>query len=616
MILSELYKLYNRLIQDPECRECLPQLGMSSQKISFIVILTPEGKLLDIQDGKIEVTNGKKTSLTPRNLLVPGGAHSSGDTVSPRLLWDKIEYIFGYCNAKEKIGKATQVLFPAFREAHRELREKFKLDDPGLNAVIAFLDSWDPMNIPEEWRVKIEAYGDNFGVFKIQGQKGYVYESPTVMDACLKYFMATNEKQTLGMCLITGERDVPIVRTVETKVKLGEKGGAIATFNATSYESYGKEQTFNAPLSEMGAFKAYNALNFLLGDKRYNIRLGDTTVVFWTDRPTSFDDCLSEILGGASASDLEAMDTVVAQKVQAFWEIVRNAKDPSKVELANEVTTPFYMLGISPNAARIVIRFWHESTLGDLILKLHRYAEETVVEKQFPGDPDHISLYKLLSATVRQKQGAEKPSDPPPLLAGAVLRSVIGGTLYPQSLYQLVLNRINVAHDVGNTNAKSIKVGKKVSYTQAAIVKAFLLRNKNMKGVTMALNPDNKTPAYLLGRLFATLEKTQGDALGDVNAGIADKYYSSAAATPRVVFPLLLDLFRKHLKKLAGEKPSYAISKEKLVGEILDSIDATVGFPNQLSLEERGLFALGYYQQMRVFFTKKDGVSEEETVES
>lgn len=122
----------------------------------------------------------------------------------------------------------------------------------------------------------------------------------------------------------------------------------------------------------------------------------------------------------------------------------------------------------------------------------------------------------------------------------------------------------------------------------------------------MGLNTENKNPAYLLGRLFATLEMTQNDSSGGVNAGVGDKFYSSASATPRIVFPTILDMFRKWIKKLSSDKPGLAIVRERLVGEILDDIDSTEGFRSQLTLEERGLFALGYYQQMRVFFTKKN----------
>lgn len=122
----------------------------------------------------------------------------------------------------------------------------------------------------------------------------------------------------------------------------------------------------------------------------------------------------------------------------------------------------------------------------------------------------------------------------------------------------------------------------------------------------MSLNTENKSPAYLLGRLFATLEKTQDESSGGVNAGVGDKFYSSASATPKIVFPTLLDLFRKHLKKIEADNKGRAIYFEKLVTEILDSIDSIEGFPANLTLEERGLFALGYYQQIRVFFTSKE----------
>ena len=286
------------------------------------------------------------------------------------------------------------------------------------------------------------------------------------------------------------------------------------------------------------------------------------------------------------------MDTAQTQRLQSFWKIISQAGDPDLAELGDDASTPFYMLGIEPNAARIVIRFWHESSLGDFILRLRQHAQDMAIQKTFPNDPDHIPLWLLLAQAARDSNGI------PPLLAGSLLRSVLEGLPYSKSLYQLTLNRVNVGHD-------KYKIGGKVSYCQASVIKAFLIRNTNRKGLTMGLNTENKTPAYLLGRLFATLEMTQNDSSGGVNAGVGDKFYSSASATPRIVFPTILDMFRKWIKKLSSDKPGLAIVREKLVGEILDDIDSTKGFPSQLSLEDRGLFALGYYQQMRAFFTKK-----------
>ena len=604
MILTKLYDLYGRLERDPEFEEALPQLGTSKQKMSFVVVLTPEGKLFDIEDKRrMEVITDKKgkqkSILVTTDLIVPGGARKTGSGANPQLLWDSPAYMLGFYptsakkNEKDQ-AKARNNLFPAFRERHRKFRDSNGLHDLGLDAVVSFLDSWNPDNIPGDIREKIERFGDHFGTFAIQGRTGYVFETPVVMEAALCELKGTDPNAVRGTCLITGKNDSVLSRIVETKVKLGANPGgtAIVSFDKSAFCSYGKDQTFNSPLSEEAAFKAHNALNLLIADSRYHFKLADTTVVFWTGKKTRTEGFLSWVVNPPIVSGCPAMDAALAQRIQSFWKIVAQAGDPDLTELGDDPSTPFYMLGIEPNAARIVVRFWHESSLGDFVRRLQRHAQDMAIEKTFPDDPDHIPLWLLLSQTAREAKGI------PPLLAGTLLRSVLEGLPYPESLYQLTLNRINVGHD-------KYHVGNKVSYCQAAVVKAFLSRNTNQKGLTMALNPENKTPAYLLGRLFATLEMTQNDASGGVNAGVGDKFFSSASATPRIVFPTLLDLFRKWIKKLSADKPGLAVVRDRLVGEILDDIDSTKGFPSQLSLEERGLFALGYYQQIRAFFTKK-----------
>ena len=402
MILSELYKLYGRLEGDLEFEEALPRLGTSKQKMSFLVVLTPDGRLFDIQDAKIQkilsAKNGKEKIVSvTRDLIVPGGAHPSGSAPTPRLLWDSTAYIFGCYPDKAKKSekdreKARNALFPAFRERHRRFRDTSGLHDSSLDAVVAFLDSWDPANIPEDIREKINQYGDNFGTFAIQGKAGYVFEAPVVKEACLREELGTDSSAPRGTCLITGESGVPLVSTVETKVKLAGTsvgGGAIASFNAPAYESYGKEQTYNAPLSDEAAFKAYNALNLLISDTRYHFKLADTTVVFWTGKKTRTEGFLSCVFNPPIVSNGPVMDSALAQSIRKFWEIIARADDPDLSDLGDDASTPFFMLGIEPNAARIVIRFWHESSLGVFVRRLRDHAQDMKIDKAFPDDPDH-----------------------------------------------------------------------------------------------------------------------------------------------------------------------------------------------------------------------------------
>ena len=124
----------------------------------------------------------------------------------------------------------------------------------------------------------------------------------------------------------------------------------------------------------------------------------------------------------------------------------------------------------------------------------------------------------------------------------------------------------------------------------------------------MALDITRTTVPYCLGRLFAVLEKTQKDASGkDINATIKDRYFASASATPKVVFPILIRLVQNHLKTIKRNKPGLGISREKLLGEIMNKLN---DFPATLKLEEQGEFAIGYYHQWQNFFVKNDEKNE------
>ena len=121
----------------------------------------------------------------------------------------------------------------------------------------------------------------------------------------------------------------------------------------------------------------------------------------------------------------------------------------------------------------------------------------------------------------------------------------------------------------------------------------------------MSLDPNRTTTPYLLGRLFATLEKVQEESSGgNLNVTVKDRYFSSASTTPRTVFPRLLSLHQNHMKKLKSEKHGLAITREKLIGEIIGYLPPTM--PASLRLEDQGEFAIGYYHQRQNFFTKKE----------
>lgn len=117
----------------------------------------------------------------------------------------------------------------------------------------------------------------------------------------------------------------------------------------------------------------------------------------------------------------------------------------------------------------------------------------------------------------------------------------------------------------------------------------------------MSLNPESKNPAYLLGRLFAALEKVQQDAIGDANASIKDRFFTSACATPASVFPVLLRLSQHHIAKA-----EYGRYIDGLIEDILNLLDINQNpIPTHLNLDEQGIFILGYYHQRANFYLSK-----------
>jgi len=187
------------------------------------------------------------------------------------------------------------------------------------------------------------------------------------------------------------------------------------------------------------------------------------------------------------------------------------------------------------------------------------------------------------------------------LLGGALMRAILTGAPYPEGLYAAMLNRIR--HD-SDEERHSVKI----NYIRAAYIKAHLLRkyrrqdhNPYQEALQMSLNESFTHPAYVLGRLFAVLEKAQREAIGqNINATIKDRYFTSACATPASVFPTLLRLAHHWTSKA-----EYGGVSDRKIQDLLDMLDAKP-FPSRLTLEEQGVFVLGYYHQRAAFYSKSD----------
>ena len=212
-----------------------------------------------------------------------------------------------------------------------------------------------------------------------------------------------------------------------------------------------------------------------------------------------------------------------------------------------------------------------------------------------PFEPEVFPPWKLLAETVSP---ASRDKSASPLLSGAVMRAILTGSPYPESLASAIHLRIRAEHEV--------------SYYKAAILKACLLRKRlkpsDREVLTVSLNEQSTNKAYVLGRLFSVLEKAQQDASPGISTTIRDRYFASACANPSSVFPTLLRLSMAHISKA-----EYGTTSYNRIDSLLGKLEVTDDpFPAQLSLDEQGIFILGYYHQNRANYTKTEKKEEEQ----
>lgn len=589
MILDALVRHYDQLAEDPESD--VAPFGFSLQKIGFALVLNSDGSLHAIES-RIDESSGKPR---PIEMVVPhpGGKRTSG--IAPYFLWDKTAYVLGRDLVEEakspKKAKRLNEQFQAFRKLHHKFAER--VDHPVLRAICSFLDNWQPTDA--DALDDFESISGHNMVFCMRNELRYAHEVPELRQIWVASLETNRSDANTSTCLVTGTLE-PIARTHPPIKGVYDPGGqaekSIVSFNKPSFDSMGKEQSHNAPVSERAAFAYATALNRLLANNKHRVQLGDTTCLFWTEaKDSDAPDALAEAMGAWPFALPSAGGELVRAALADFLERFRQGRDGADTSRlsTDDADAAFYILGLAPNAARISVRFWHRCTIGELAARLQSHQDAMRV---IPDRPDArpLTIWQLLRETAREAR------DIPPLLGGAYARAVMLGGKYPDAMMTALWRRI-VADRI-------------INYPRAAAIKAWLNRNYQQE-ITVALDTTRTDTAYLLGRLFATYEKVQRDALGDkLNHTIRDSYLASASATPAGIFPRLYRLNQHHISTLRRDKPGLAVVREKLIGEICDKL---IDFPDHFSLQDQGIFALGYYHQTQAFYKSSTKTSEDQT---
>ncbi len=584
MILQALKGYYDRKSADPDSG--IAPIGWEWKEIPFLLVINQDGKFVSLQDTR--EGDGKKPRA--KAFLVPSLGEKKGNGIKANLFWENIEYMLGIPVPTERKPSPDAERVAEQHKAFVERIRSLQGSHPFLCAVRSFLAGISREQIMSDpnWPEALKL--NQALLFYIAGV-GPITDNYDIRQLVTAGFEGKGRK---GICMVTGQNDEIVLLEPPVKGVRGSNptGACLVGFQRHSgYDSFGKEQGENAPIGKLASSAYTTALNTLLGkDSKQKVQVGDASTVFWAAKADKFESLVPNFFSEPPKDDPERLTNAVAA-------LYKSADTGTSTFDGDD--TRFYVLGLSPNAARISIRFWHCGTVAEMADHFRQHFDDLRITHG-AKERDALSLWRLLVSTAP----LEKLDNIPPNLAGDTMRSILEGLPYPETLLQAVIRRIKAEQAKKDKNGRGIP---NVSYPRAALIKACINRktrykNPNIKEeLKMSLDKENKNVGYRLGRLFAALEKIQQEASPGINATIRDRFYGAASGTPVAVFPNLMRLKNHHLAKL--ENTGRKIYFEKLIGEIMEEI---ADFPAHLPIADQGRFAVGYYHQQQDFFTKKE----------
>jgi len=558
----------------------------------------------------------KKPKMMAKKFTIPrqfnpetGGTRTSGPFAY--FLVDKSDYVLG-CSLRTKANQppTDEKLIDRHQRFIAKVRQCFEsTKDKALEAVLTFLTQIHKQGLPIDLPADT-APGDLYGFVVRPDIDEFVHDHPAVQEFWRNYCENSSSEATSGwQCLITGkEMGEPSLFPMVKRVPGGQAQTGVVSFNAPAFESYGWNSNANAPVSSEAAQAAGIAMNRLLDpafqtqdgrtlQKRHIRITEDTVACYWAKEGTG--DEVADLLNAGLQADSSG-------RAGELWRAAWRGKKPEKLD-----PTKFYAVTLTGAQGRAIVRDWYETTVGEVQCSVAEYFEQLdLVPNTRPAKGKDLPPQYALRILQECLVASHKANDLPSKYAAALFACSINHKLkFPSSLLIVALERMRA--ESGDDEWID-------SYRRDArtgLIKAILIRNHHFN-LTSSMDEKNNQPAYLLGRLFACIERMQYLALDQVNASVTTRYFSAASSTPRLIFPSLLqDLEGHYFKKALRKKTGAARMIQRHVCEIQELygnvMDPKEGYPQRLAPVDQGLFMIGYHTQRGSYLPPKDKKNED-----
>ena len=574
MILQRLYELAIRPGEG-----LLDEAAFEDMPVPFIVQLGDDGQYLGVEERRGEILlaarkKGGEPKRVPdkgKPLSVPRPHNSPNNPGAARFFADTLPRVLPITD-DEKSRRSRETFWKQIGQPAETTGDK------ALAALLAFgrqiaEDGGLAARIKADLESLKAGAGERCSFAWAPDRNKVILEREAIREWYRRFYggvMSQKEEAgPTGLCQITGTVG-PMPRTHPIRIS-GVPGGlptgvSFVSYDKAAFESYGLEGTANAGIGYRAADGYGRAVNALIGNKlkgnpRTSLRIGGVLFLFWTREP-------------ADTTDMMALDAPEPAQVER---LLRSATAGSESRAAD--ANDFYLLCLSGNAARAVVRDYIELPLPVAKANLSRWFDDLMIaDARWDGAGKPTCLFPLWQLVVSTAMEADRVD---PNATRRLARAALKGDSIPDSVLAACLGRLRVEGGDGFRPARM------------ALIKLTLLRRD--VPVTATLNEEETHPAYICGRLLSVFEQMQYAALGDVNSSVTDKYFGTFSVAPAMVLGRLFANSQNHLRRLRGEKPGQAVVLDKLLAEMSQKL--AVPPDRQLSLRDQGRFALGYYHQ-------------------
>lgn len=574
--------MLHTLLEFARAAEISAEAGFKPKRVRWLLQFSPDGEYLGLVPA----------SDNPRGREFPKVPHLqfSGDTKMRQFLVDTAQYVMLY--GEQEVSDKLLAKHTFFLDQLRAAAEA----EPVLERIAESLaNPTVRRKIHRDLDVAVPKAksSDNVTFAEItENTQRIIVEEDTWPDWWRAYWpgLFAKKKGKAGKitkpmrCLLTGE----LIEAAPThpKIKgLGDVGGNVETtlvgFNQDAFRSHGLMQSANAAVSTATAETYAAALNQLIAEN--SRRLAGAKVVYWYTHEVPLDP-LGLVLDGPEFEDTQDDGSKgptkgeIARASRRAAELLDAVSSGEAGALDGVKDCRFRAMTLCGNAGRVVVRDWMEGTFEKLVSRTKQwFADLRVVHRRGESLAPDPKFLAVLAATVRDLKEVHRP------LETALWRSAVLGTSIPVEAMAQTLVRVRI-DIIKDSPARHARLG---------LLKAYLIR-KGIAHMKPCLNEEENHPAYLCGRIMAVLASIQRRALPDVGAGVVERYYAAASATPALVLGRLVRLAQ------TGHLPKIEVGLRRWFDMQLADIWARLETcpPAALTLEEQSLFAMGYYQQL------------------